>query len=156
MMAGSPVWKLFWHTILCSLSFSFSILSSVRAESSSLLLFGLVVINLNNIALSCLLCFVTIWNNVLKMLTSSISCLQGHFWTRCPACCHTTPSSSPRSVSRRTAGGCSTNPASPSRGSIASSSWSSTSGIIENSNSTENKFALLWGEAQLCLPYICL
>ena len=28
--------------------------------------------------------------------------------------------------------------------------------ICNSTNNTRNKFALLWGEAQLCLPYVCL
>ena len=27
---------------------------------------------------------------------------------------------------------------------------------INQSDESSNKFALLWGEAQLCLPYVCL
>ena len=28
--------------------------------------------------------------------------------------------------------------------------------FVSNTNIIRNKFALLWGEAQLCLPYVCL
>ena len=28
--------------------------------------------------------------------------------------------------------------------------------IYVNTKTNTNKFALLWGEAQLCLPYVCL
>ena len=27
--------------------------------------------------------------------------------------------------------------------------------LVANSHNSHNKFALLWGEAQLCLPYVC-